>query len=313
MSALKDVPVRRALHPRPPGEPRIGLALGSGVARGWAHIGALRALDKAGVHADVIAGTSIGALVGGFYLAGQLDELENWARGLTRMRIFRLLDMLPAGGGVLTGEKLEREMDEHLLDLQVRELNRPFVPVATDLRTGHEVWVRDARLADAIRASFSIPGVFRPVSVDGRWLVDGALSNPVPVTACRALGAEVVISVNVNVDIVGRGRRQDMLRDAAEEIDAVAAGVDPEPPRAPCGPRTPKLMGVVIQSMLIAQDRIARSRLAGDPPDFSVNPRLGHVGVAEFHRADEIIAEGEAATEAALPTILDMIEAYAAC
>jgi len=297
--------------------PKLGLALGSGVARGWAHLGVLRALERYGFRPDVVAGTSIGAVVGGAYLAGHAETLEDWARGLTKVGVMSYLDFRVRAAGMIGGRHLVEAMEEHFAGVRIEDLNRPFVAVATDLITGHEVWLRDGNLIQAMRASFSLPGVFEPMRVADRWLVDGALVNPVPVSVCQALGAELVVAVNVNADQLGKTRRRgtgvpsiagfDLLR----EIEKGAATA----PGSKLGALTrrvfrretsrPSLFGVMISSLSIVQDRITRSRLAGDPPDVHITPRLGHVGLFEFDRAEEIIAEGEAAVERALPDLRD--------
>lgn len=292
---------------------RIGLALGSGIARGWAHLGVLKALDKLGIVPDMIAGTSIGALVGGFYLGGHADKLEQWARRLTKFRMLRYFN-LSLGGGMISGDKLFQEAENYIGDTAIDELAAPFVAVATDLRTGHEVWLREGRVVDAMRASLSLPGVFKPVYADGRWLLDGALVNPVPVSVCRALGAQMVIAVNLSADIMGRGR--------AANGDAMTGAIGPDGGRSKKQPKQangeekpaepPGTFDVMMESLNIVQDRIARGRLAGDPPDVSIAPRIGHIGLLDFHRADELITEGVDAVERALPEIRDAIAVFSA-
>jgi len=291
---------------------RIGLALGSGVARGWAHLGVLKAIDRLGLVPDIIAGTSIGSLVGGFYLAGNISELEIWARRLTKLRMLRYVD-LSLGGGVISGNKLFHEAERYLGDVDIKSLKAPFVAVATDLWTGHEIWLRDGRLVDAMRASLSLPGVFRPVRMNGHWLIDGALVNPVPVSVCRALGAQMVICVNLNADIIGKNHDTELSADY--EVPAAANGeaaqamrifqANTQPP-----PGNPGTFGVMVSALNIVQDRIARSRLAGEPPDVSINPRIGHIGLLDFHRAGELIDLGEAAVKRAMPEIRDAISVF---
>src|SRR5690606_22483552 len=184
---------------------KIGLALGAGAARGWAHIGVLRGLLDAGIVPDIVAGTSIGAVVGGCHVAGRLDEVEAFARSLTRRRVFGYLDFNMTGSGLITGQRLRDRLLEHLGDTSIESLDTRFTAVATEIGTGHEIWLSRGRLVDAIRASYALPGIFKPVNVGGRWLFDGALVNPVPVSVCRALGARYVIAVNLNADMVGRG------------------------------------------------------------------------------------------------------------
>jgi NTE family protein len=307
---LEDVtPVTRSGSKSTPERPRIGLALGSGGARGWAHIGVLRALDAAGVRPDVVAGTSVGALIAGVHLAGHLPTLEAWARRLTRPRLLAYLDPRMSGGGLIGGRRMVAFMTRYFGDLRVEDLPVPFTAVATDLQTGHEVWLQEGRLAETLRTAISLPGVFTPVRREREWLVDGALVNPVPVSVCRALGADLVIAVNLNADQLGRiriaGRRRSRM--AALEPDLV------EQSRALKGRggtvwqqfarrerTTPSLFSVMVAALNITQDRITRARLAGDPPDVTVRPDIGHIGLLEFDRAAEAIAAGERAAAGAV-------------
>ncbi len=276
------------------GKPRksgIALALGGGAARGWAHIGVLRALDEAGISINMIAGTSIGALVGGCYLAGKLDELEAFARSLTKRRIFGLLDFNFGGNGLFGGMKLDARMQQHMKDLTFEDLPKPFVCVAAEIRTGHEIWLSSGSLITAMRASYALPGVFEPVNCNGRILVDGALVNPVPVSVCRAYEQTLVVAVNLHYDNFGRAA---VIRHSAGQLvaqpDATPASrfnADSRAKEARLG-----LTGVMVEAFNIIQDRISRSRLAGDPPDMSLQPKLGHIGLTEFHRADEAIRIG---------------------
>ncbi|HYI68526.1 MAG TPA: patatin-like phospholipase family protein [Skermanella sp.] len=307
--------------------PRIGLALGAGVARGWAHIGVLRALKKMGIEPDIITGTSVGALVGGCYLAGHLDTLEEWTRNLSRMKIVSYLDLRVRSGGLISGGRLMAEMKKHMGDKQIEDLPMPFAAIATDLVTGHEVWLRTGPLVESLRASFSLPGVFPPICIDQRWLVDGALVDPVPVSACRALGAEMVIAVNLNADILGKARKPGANIATAAGFDLIQV-LDEEyaqqtpPPASRLNALTrrvfareydgPSLFGVMVSSLGIITDRIGRTRLAGDPPDVQIAPRLGHVGLLEFDRAAEAVEEGAAATERAVPDLADALRVFSA-
>jgi NTE family protein len=259
-------------------ELKIGIALGAGSARGWAHIGVLRALAKAGIRPQIICGSSIGALVGAVHAAGQLDALEEWVLGLTWRKVLGFFD-ISFDGGFLKGAKLIAYLEDHLLDRSIEELELPFGAVATDLRSGREIWLREGRAADAVRASIALPGLFTPFVLDDRLLVDGALVNPVPVSLCRAMGADIVIGVDL-----GGGR---MARRAG------AARRD----------RSLNMIEVVAESINIMQVRITRSRLAGEPADVLVTPLLEDIGAMEYHRAAESIAEGHAAAELALPQI----------
>ncbi len=284
-------------EPQPQKKSGISLALGGGAARGWAHIGVLRALDEAGIEIDMIAGTSIGALVGGCYLAGKLDELEDFARSLTRRRFFGLLDLHLGGSGLFGGMKLTARMQEHMSGLRFEDLPKPFVCVAAEISTGHEIWLSNGSLITAMRASYALPGVFEPVIANKRVLVDGALVNPVPVSVCRAYEQPLVVAVNLHYDLYGRAA---VIKHSAGELviekDAPAAGHKDTQARA----KETRLgiTGVMVEAFNIIQDRISRARLAGDPPDLSIQPKLGHIGLSEFHRADEAIRLGYEATKA---------------
>jgi NTE family protein len=309
----------------PVNKPLIGLALGGGVARGWAHIGILRTLLAADIIPDVIAGTSIGALVGGAWAAGKLDVLEDWSRTITKRRLLGLLDVTIRGSGLIGGARLHALMQENFGDLAIEKLDMRFAAIATELGTGHEIWLTQGNLTDAIRASYALPGIFGPVQIGGRWLVDGALVNPIPVSAARALGARVVIAVNLNADMFGRGTViQAHAAEAAQEAEAAAsAPAEPEPSRIGRlfrlqhnirhdvlgAVRGPGITSVMIDAFNITQDRIARSRLAGDPPDVLISPKLGTLGLFEFHRAEEAIRLGAEAAERALGDIQETVAA----
>ncbi|MCJ8148937.1 patatin-like phospholipase family protein [Shinella sp. H4-D48] len=284
--------------PTPPRKSKIALALGGGAARGWAHIGVLRALEEEGIEVGMIAGTSIGALVGGCYLAGKLDELESFARSLTMRRIASLLDFTIRGSGLFGGMRLTKRMQEHLENLAIEDLDRPFVAVATEVNSGHEVWINGGSLITALRASYALPGIFEPIKCNNRTLVDGALVNPVPVSVCRAYEEPLVVAVNLNYDLYGRSAvikhsaSQQKIDENRQEDSAARLG----------------LTGVMVQSFNIIQDRISRARLAGDPPDLALHPKLSDIGLSEFHRAGEAIDRGYQEAKARIAEIQRMQE-----
>ncbi|MGQ9724218.1 MAG: patatin-like phospholipase RssA [Tepidimonas sp.] len=296
--------------------PRIGLALGSGAARGWAHIGVLRVLEEAGVPIDIVCGTSIGALVGAAYAGGELDRLEPWVRGLGWQQVVGLID-LKMGGGLIEGGKLVEFFRARFADRGIAALDRPFGCVATELGTGREVWLRDGPVIDAVRASIAVPGLFTPAVRDGRLLVDGGLVNPVPVSLCRAMGADVVIAVDLNWYLMVRHQRiagraspkpQGGLIDALLarlpwRAHAASAG-DAEPRR---GLEMPSVLDVLTTSLNIVQWRITQSRLAGEPADVIVRPMLTDIAAMDFHRGSPAIAAGRKAAEQALPAIRDLL------
>lgn len=344
--------------------PKIGIALGAGVARGWTHIGVLKALTRAGIDADIVAGTSIGALVGGCHVAGKLDPLEEFARSLTRRRMLSLLDFRFRSSGLIGDAKLAELMREHLSDIVIENMEKRFVSVATELTTGHELWLHHGNLIQAIRASYALPGVFAPIAVDGRWLIDGALVNPVPVSVARALGARVVIAVNLNndpFDPAARRRAHETafpgyirasapispedailheLEEQIEEKEEEEAEIETEMLEGAASPavaerirkslrnlrwkrspeqelmrrviggkrREPGIASVMLASLNIVQDRLARMRMAGDPPDIMIAPKVGHLSLLDFDHADELIRLGEEAAEEAIPQIREIIE-----
>lgn len=296
---------------------KIGLALGGGAARGWAHIGVLKALSKAGIRPDIIAGTSIGAVVGGCYASGNLEDLEGFARELTPRRIFGYLDFNLAGNGLISGQRLCDRLETHMGDRNIEDLPLRFTAVATEIGTGHEHWLSRGRVVDAVRASYALPGIFKPVKINGRWLFDGALVNPIPVSVCRALGARYVIAVNLNFDILGRGSVITAPENNYGEDDTDNEPYELAESRQRKGVRgllqrqifgrgdgAPGISTVMVDAFNIVQDRIARSRLAGDPPDAMISPRLQDMGLFDFHRAEDAIARGEHAVERQLGDIV---------
>ena len=307
---------------QPRGRARIGLALGGGAARGWAHIGVLEVLGEAGYAPDVIAGTSIGAVVGGCFAAGKLPELREFALSLTKRRVVGLMDFHLGGAGLIGGGRLKRLLERDLGKTRIEDLQQRFVAIATELGTGHEIWLTHGTLVEALRASYALPGVFDPVKLGGRWLMDGALVNPVPVTAARALGADVVICVNLNSDLAGRGTT--IQSHAAEPDPEIVPDLEVRPRSQWLGgfsgaarrmrgivnrqaPERPGLAGVMIDAFNITQDRISRSRLAGDPPDVMIGPKLGRMGLFDFHRADECFELGRQAARRALDDIANVV------
>lgn len=298
--------------------PRIGFALGGGAARGWAHIGVIQTLSEAGIRPDVIAGTSMGAVVGGCYAVGRLDDLADFARSLTRRRLFGLLDLNFGGSSLVGGNRLFTLLDRELGGMKIEDLPLEFAAIATELKTGHEIWLRRGRLVEAMRASYALPGIFAPYRISGRWLIDGALVNPVPVSTARALGARLVVAVNLSADTFGRGTvvAADLGQGADAEAQTSSAEMETNGANRLLkrqllgrGEGAPGISSVMLDAFNIIQDRIARSRLAGDPPDVTIGPRMAHIGLFEFHRAADAIALGREAAERALPQIVEMTTA----
>lgn len=313
-------------HEPKTGVPKLGLALSGGAARGWAHIGVIKALSANGLMPDVIAGTSIGALVGGVWAAGKLPELEEWVRAINKRRILGLMDFRFGGAGLIAGGRLADLLVKNLGDIKIEDLPVRFAAIATELGTGHEIWLTQGSLSDAMRASYALPGLFNPVKVAGRWLMDGALVNPVPVTAARALGARLVIAVNLNADMFGRGTViQNHGLEEEPDPDEVTVEITQETrigsmfridrlirrqffgDRAHDGPSG--ISAVMVDAFNITQDRISRSRLAGDPPDVLLSPKLGNIGLFDFANAAQAIKLGEEAVERGLDEVHEAMAA----
>lgn len=287
--------------------PKIGLALGGGAARGWAHIGIIRSLVEAGIKPDVIAGTSMGALVGGAYVSGYLNDLEEWVSELSWQEVVSMLD-IRLSGGLIHGGKLLKRLGEGMEDIDMESLAVPFGAIATELDTGKEIWLRNGDILSAIRASIALPGLLSPLHHNEHWLVDGGLVNPVPVSLCRALGADYVIAVDLNSQVLHhramQKRNEEEKRSQQEsEIDDESSNFDRlgflfhgvlDKFRQTTDDKivTPSLLDVAVGSITIMSSRITRSRLAGEPADMLLLPRLASIGLLEFHRGKEAIEEG---------------------
>lgn len=312
---------------------RIGVALGSGGSRGFAHVGVLRGLLEAGITPEVVCGSSAGAVIGAAYACDRLDPFEEWGRGLDRRQVMGLLD-LSFRGGALRGRRMVERVNRMLPDTRVESLPLPYAAVATDLESGREIWIRDGALVDAIHASCAVPGVVSPILRDGRWIVDGGIVNPVPVSLCRALGADSVIAVDLNAALLARRFRGEVdtppeapAPSAEAEADAPPLDHDTQttpgsaqqiwadlrsrfassesraPERATDGRTSPGLYDVLDNTLQIMQVRITRSRMAGDPPELLVTPRLPDFALFDLHRANEAIDEGRRAVARALTTL----------
>ena len=298
---------------------KIGLALGSGSARGWSHIGVINALKREGIEPDIICGSSIGSLVGAAYGCGNLERLEAWVRSLTRLETARFFELNLSSQGFVNIERFHQFLNTYVAedDVHIESLNCGYGAVATELETGREVWFTGGPLLQAVWASISLPGLFPAIRHNQHWLVDGGLVNPVPVSLCRAMGADVVIAVNLNGDVLSRHQRRSrpavkaapaknhsgvmgkLTELVGEYTTRLSGSNEPEPPG---------MFDAIAGSINIIQDRITRSRMAGDPPDLLLTPRLADIGLLEFYRAEEAIKEGERAVATMLPGIRHLLQ-----
>jgi len=296
---------------------RLGLALGAGSSRGWAHIGVIRALEERGIKPDLVCGTSIGALVGAAYAGGELDRLEKWVTGLAWTNVVRLMD-LTWRGGLIRGTRLFTLFRTILEDRDISELPITYGAIATELHSGRELWLRQGKVLEAVRASCAMPGIFTPVIRDGVVLVDGGLVNPVPVSMCRALGAELVVAVDLSWGKLGPYRRSKERELAPREVPGwldrlrpswVQSKVKRDDPSIlkPDEPSIPSIFDVFMTSLDIVEMRVARSRLAGEPADVLVTPLLPDFATMDFHRAKEAIDEGRAAVERMGPLLQQVL------
>ncbi len=300
------------------GTPRIGLILGSGSARGWSHIGVIRTLENAGIKPDIVCGTSIGALVGAAYAAGELDRFEAWVKSLRMKDILSFMD-LQLAGGMLKGERLMEFFRKHFVDCPIEQLPLSYGAVATALHNGAEIWLRSGSVTDAVRASIALPGLFSPVWRDDTVLVDGGLVNPVPVSLGRAMGADILIAVDLNAKLLGRRQPHDTAASASTAGTTASGSASTwlqslqqnlgswMPESGPQSPRLPSMLDVLASSINIMQVRITRSRMAGEPADLLITPNLGNIGLMDFHLGQAAIQEGMRATEVMLPQLDELL------
>jgi NTE family protein len=299
---------------------KVGLALGSGSGRGWTHIGVLRALQERGIEPVVISGASSGSLVAAAYASRQLDQLEQWARSLTKVDVWRLLDATFRGGGVMRGNRLFRAVGDRIEDRPIESLDCEFGAVAADLYSGREIWIRTGSMLEAVRASSGMPGLFTPLYLDERWLIDGGVVNPVPVSLCRAMGADFVIAVNLNrpasrleshssqsppearpeespENSTEAAEGRELLARWSGLLENLVSSVRRDSGPSASVPSEPGMLEVMYTTITIMQDQITRSRLVGDPPDLILRPQLSDFQMMDFHRAAEAIDIGYDAME----------------
>ena len=296
---------------------KVGLALGSGSSRGWSHIGIIRALASQGIKPHVVCGTSIGSLVGASYVFGNIDRLEEWARNLSKFEVAKFFELSPSLNGFVNKDRLDDFLSKYVADegVLIESASKQYVAVATNLENGREVWFSEGSVQQAVLSSISLPGLFPAIrGIDG-WLVDGGLVNPVPVSVCRALGADTVIAVNLNGDIVGKhfqskpsieSKSGSFVNKITEMARDYTTSFKPSKKQTES---PPNLFEAIAGSINITQDRITRSRMAGDPPDILLSPKLSHIGLLEFYRAEEAIEEGDKCVQRLLPEIKHIIDA----
>ncbi|MCX8961281.1 patatin-like phospholipase RssA [Erwinia psidii] len=294
---------------------KIGLALGSGAARGWAHIGVLKALESIGIKVDLVAGCSVGALVGAVYASKRLPLLETWVRSFSYWDVIRLMDFSWRRGGLLRGERVFNHIRRLVSHDLIEQCAMPFGAVTTNLSTGRELWLTEGDLHQAIRASCSIPGLLAPVAWNGYWLVDGAVVNPVPVSLTRALGADIVIAVDLQHD--AHLMQQDLMSATshAEEEEAIAAATSWTGRLRQSFSRgvprkvnqMPGAMQIMSTSIQVLENRVKRNRMAGDPPDVLIQPLCPQISTLDFHRAEEAIEAGKRAVEKKIDELLPLV------
>jgi NTE family protein len=309
---------------------KLGLVLGAGAARGWAHIGVLQGLAALDMHPDIICGCSSGAVVGASYATGRLETLTERVTRMTLREMIGTLDFSFAGGGLLEGRSLLTFFRDSIGDVAIEDVGLPFGIVATELESGREMWLTEGSIIDAVRASVALPGLLVPFAIRGRWLIDGALVNPLPVSLCRALGADVIIAVSLNGSLFSAEttapRAAVAIPDAVEALprqsswlrwqswglplrwspwsgpaEANAIGV----PAARALQR-PTYLEVMTKSFFTVQDFISRVRMAADPADVLIAPRISNIGLLDFHRGAEAIAAGRYAVDAHADAILSL-------
>lgn len=300
---------------------KIGLALGSGAAKGWAHIGVIQALAEMGIAVDVVAGCSVGALVGAAYATHRLNSLARWVSGFHHWDVIRLMDLSWQRGGLLRGDRVFNQVRHIVRTQRIEECAIRFGAVTTNLSTARELWLTEGDLHLAIRASCSMPGLLAPVRFNEYWLVDGAVVNPVPVSLARALGADIVIAVDLqhNASL----NQDDMFHDNI--LSVTQATSEAEPAAAPMNwqrrlrqrlsmglhrsktYRAPSAMEIMSSSIQVLENRLKMHRMAGDPPDVILQPQCGQIATLDFHRAQEAIAAGRLAVEKKQDELLPLI------
>jgi NTE family protein len=277
---------------------KIGLALGSGASRGWSHIGIINELSSLGIQPDIVCGTSVGAMVGAAYATGNIEQLESWACSVTRFDVARFLDINTSFTGFVNTERFHNFLNENIAgdEDRIEDLPKVYAAISTDLDSGREVWLQQGSVIEAVWSSMALPGLFPAIRHDNRWLVDGGLVNPVPVSVCRALGADTVIAVNLNGDILGKRLNKALAKNGNSVSEKLSSLVKEYTSLSLFEPANkehpPSLLDAIAASFNVMQDRLTRSRLAGEPADIVFSPKLSDIGLLELYRAQEAIEEG---------------------
>ena len=307
---------------------KIGLALGSGSARGWAHIGIIQALEEAGIRVNCIAGSSIGAMVGAVHASGRLHALKESALQFDWKKVVRFFDIVFPRSGLVDGNRVSDFLRGHVKEKEIQELQIPFCAVCTGLAAGNEVILRKGDIIEAVRASISIPGIFTPVNKDGMILVDGGLVNPVPVSVARGMGADFVIAVDLNHDIVekkgfgkcpvsdpegmsranetreGSSLKNGLMNAFNRKMTAIDIPVLAHMRQWITEDPMPSIFEVLVASINIMEAQITATQLKNDPPDLLIQPALGHLRILDFHLAETAIAEGYRAARSSIDSMV---------
>ncbi len=306
----------------------VGLALGIGSSRGWAHIGAIEALEEENIPIDYVAGSSVGSYVGALYASGSLKSLKEFVLSMDGKKVFSYFDVVLPRSGILDGTKRLKELFSFHTDAEdFSELKIPVMMVATDLATGKKVVLKSGNIINALRATMSIPGLFAPVRIKDRWLVDGGLVDPVPVGVVRALEADIVVAVDLNSGVVSHKNPQRQAKPAAEKpLESPAYNSELLKKMAVFYEQaetsftskisellhressTPDIIETVMTSINIMQERITRINLAVEPPDVLIQPRLGQLKMMDFDQVEQTIEEGYIGVKEKIADIKKLLE-----
>jgi len=310
---------------------KLGIALGSGSARGWSHIGVLNALEESGIKVDYVSGTSIGSVVGAVYSIGDIKDFEKFARSIDWKSIVSFIDVTFPGSGIIPGKKVFKMLSEYYKDILIEDLPVPYCAVAADILTGEEVRFSSGRVTDAVRASVAIPGVFTPFKFGGRVLVDGGIVNPVPVNVVREMGAEVVIAVDLNnCTIEGNAKKMNRTGDVEKSIaekkddeeedrgnrifemleekyNEITGSIRTKLDNLRSKEHVPNILEILDNTTHIMQRSITENQFKIYPPDIIIEPQLGDFRLLDFDRAEEAIEEGYKLTNKKIEEIKELL------